>query len=250
MIDRKLIDKILAYAIAVVVSFLMLLIFLSVVAVEVAKKSAPEREEIMNERMQKVEKFVARQKGNENLPDTWPPKMNIPYPDIELFDQKGQEFRISQLAGKILIVEYVDMSSPISQAQSGAREKGAFGIMQEVDQFAKTFDEVYKKNATNLSNWPNKDVMHLKIIAYTQDGAQPSRDDAQNWATHFGFEVSNNVIVAVAKSDIRDIQTQDILTGYQLVDRNQKLRVDSSGPAPKHNLNLTLIPLLEKLLLL
>lgn len=250
MIDRKLIDKILGYSIAVCVSVLMLLIFISVVAVEVGKKSADERQEIMDMAKKEVAKFEARHRQNENLPDAWPPKMNEKYPDLQLFDQKGQEFRVSQLEGKVLIVEYVDMSSPISQAQSGARQKQAFGIMQEVDQFAEPFYETLSKNAQGTVTWPNEDVIHLKIIVYTQDGAQPSRDDAQNWAEHFGFERENNVIVAVARDDLRDVKTQDIVTGFQLVDKNQKLRVDSSGPAPKHNLSMTLIPLFEKLLLL
>lgn len=250
MIDRKLIDKILGYAIAACVSVLMVLIFGSVIAVEVSKKSAPEREELLLSQRKKIERFVAERQENENLPNVWPPKMNVPYPDIELFDQKGQAFKISQLAGKILIVEYIDMSSPISQAQSGAKTKGAFGIMQDVDQYAEPFYDTLRKNAEGSISFPNNKVIHLKIIAYTQDGAQPSRDDAQNWAAHFGFKKENNIIVAVPKNDLRDLRTQDLVTGFQLVDKNQKLRVSSAGTAPKHNLKLTLIPLFEKLLIL
>ncbi len=247
MIDRKTIDKIIGYSIAGLVGTLIILIMISILVAEIAKKSPEERQEILTKQNKAIERFVAEATPNKNLPQIWPPKMNETYPDMDLFDQKGQAFKISDFAGKVLIVEYIDMSSPISQAQSGAKEAGAFGIMQEVDQLAERFEETVRKSAQTEIIWPNNQVIHLKIIAYTQDGAQPSRDDAQNWAEHFDFKTENNIIVAIAKKDIRSFQTQDIITGFQLVDKNQKLRADSSGIAPKHNLKLTLIPLFEKL---
>ncbi len=248
MIERKKIEKALSYAIAIVVCVLISLVFLSITFAEFSKKSMQERQEILSKQRDTIKKFIVEAKPNENLPKTWPPQMNVTYPDMELLDQKGKEFKISDFAGKVLIIEYVDMSSPISQAHSGAKSKGAFGIMQDVDKLAETFEDTVQKNADGKINFPNDNVIQLKIIAYTQDGAQPSRDDAWNWAEHFGFERDNNVIVAISKKDIRTPKTQDIVTGFQLVDKNQKLRVDSSGVAPKHNLKLTLIPLFEKLL--
>lgn len=247
-VERKIIDKILGYAIAACVSFLMILLFASLIASEFTKKSPAEQEKILLEQRKQFERAIALQRENKNLPSIWPPKMNAPYPDIELFDQKGQSFRTSQLAGRIIIIEYVDMSSPISQAQSGAKEKGAFGVMQEVDKLASPFQEALKQTTRKQMPWPHKEVIELKIIVYTQDGDQPSRDDAQNWAEHFGFAKENNVIVAIPKNDLRDIKTQDLVTGFQLVDKNMNLRVDSSGIEPKHNLRLTLMPLFEKLL--
>lgn len=248
MIEREKIDKILGYAIASCVSFLMILIFISIIAAEFGKKGVEERQEILDHQKKEFAKLEARSKKNENLPEDWPPKMNTKYPELVLLDQKGQEFKTSQLEGKILIIEYVDMSSPISQAQNGAKDSLAFGVMQDIDQLSEPFSNTYSKNAQTPMTWPNDKVIHLKIIVYTQDGAQPSRDDAQNWAEHFGFKKENNIIVAVPKNDLRDIRTQDIVTGFQLVDKNQTLRVDASGPAPKHNLQMTLIPLFEKLL--
>lgn len=248
MINGKKIEKALKYAIATFTCIVIMLVFMSLIAAEVAKKPQAERQEIFTKQKEVIEKIAAARVPNENLPDIWPPKMNETYPDLELFDQKGQEFKISDFAGKILVIEYIDMSSPISQAQSGANLKGAFGIMQEVDQFAQEFHDVIAQTAQTKISWPNDNVVQIKIIAYTQDGSQATRDSAQNWAEHFGFTKENNVYVGITKKDIRNVKTQDILTGYQLVDANQKLRVDSAGPAPKHNLKLTLVPLFEDLL--
>lgn len=248
MFERGFIDKAIGYTIAGLVCFLIVLMFYSVIAIEIAKKPAVERERILVEQRQEFERMIARQKPNENLPDVWPAQMNEVYPDITLFDQTGREFRVSDLKGRVIILEYVDMSSPISQAQSGANDRGAYGVMQDIDQYARPFADILKKDPDVGIALPHHDVIELKIIVYTQDGLQPSRDDAQNWAAHFGFEKDKGVIVAVAKKDLRSVQTQDLVTGFQLLDKKLRLRVDSAGQEPKHNLRTTFVGLVPKLL--
>lgn len=247
MIERKTIDKIISYSTAALACFLIMIFFLSMISVEVHKKPQEERQKIFDEQRESFERQAALQRPNENLPDSWPPKMNVEYVDLELFDQAGQAFRLHDLRGKVLIVEYVDMSSPVSQAQSGAKTRGAYGVMQEVDEYTGTFEDMVKRNIDAVLKFPHDDIIELKIIVYTQDGEQPSRDDAQNWAAHFGFTRGGNVIVAIPRKDIRGPQTQDLVTGYQLVDKNLNLRVDAAGLEPKHSF-ITLSTMVPKLL--
>ncbi len=248
MLERKQIDKIIAYASAILVSALIMLVLFSILAVEIKKKPIEERQRIFAEQQKQFDILKSSTTINENLPNPWPPKMNEPYPDIDLIDQNGQEFKLSSLKGKIVIVEFIDMTSPISQAQSGAWLVGAYGRIQEIDKYTETFSDTLRKNTEPSIILPNNNIMQVKIIVYSEDGKQPSRDDAQNWASHFGYTREEGVIVSVARNDIRDIRTQELVTGFQLIDKNQILRVDSAGPTPKHNLKMTLVPLIPKLM--
>ncbi len=72
-------------------------------------------------------------------------------------------------------------------------------------------------------------------------------NDADKWAEHFDLNLEHGVIVAVPKKDMRSSDAQSIVTGYQLVDQHMMLRVDSAGMDAKHNLKMTLVPMLSKL---
>ncbi len=181
-----------------------------------------------------------------NLPKPWPPKMNETYPDLALVDSNGRNFNMSDMVGQVLLVEYIDITSPISQAQSGAANAGAYEG-QEVDKVAYDFKTMLYKNTTPPMEWPHDNVVLLQILVFNANGAQTSVDDAAGWSEHFGFGDDDSVIVAVPQKDIRGTELNNMIGGYQLVDKNLNLRVDSSGPAPKHNLRMTLAPMVTKL---
>ncbi len=248
--DSKKIQKYLDYAIKTLFAVLGLLLLLSVVYIESNKKSPEEIAKILDEAREMREILAKGGRLNTNLPDPWPPKMNKQYPEIELFDQEGKELTISSLKGKVLIVEYIDISSPISQAQSGAGLLGAYyaSASQDIDKYAQPFSKILMDNTDNSLILPNENIIELKIIIYGENANAGSRDDAYNWASHFDLDKSDNVIVAVPKKDIRGEIATSIIGGYQLVDKNGILRVDSAGSNPKHNLKMTLVPLVPKLI--
>lgn len=197
------------------------------------------------------EKFVAQKYGldfNENYPKPWPPAMNATYPDFDLIDQTGAKFKISDLKGKILLIEWVDMSSPISQAYSNAAESGVFGTVDKIDQFVLPIEKMIAKETSDALILPNDNVQILKIIIQTQNNQQPQQKDAEEWAAFFKYTKDNNVIVAVPVKDMRGKLTDAITPGFQLLDADLMLRVDSAGANPKHNLQMTLVPMLPKLL--
>lgn len=233
--------------------FIMLgvLVLFAVFVLEMTKKPQEEINAIIAEQRMEAQMRLAgknvRPKKERHLPDPWPPEMNTPYPNLILLDETGKEFLLHDYAGKVVVLEYIDMSSKQSQAQSGAALLGAYGNMTEVDRLVMTFADAFRKEVGEEMKYPNDNIVELKILVYTDDGSQPGVDDAEKWMDHFDLLGNDNVVVAVSKSDLRAQSTQNMIGGFQLLDRQSRLRVDSSGPAPKHNLRMTLVPLAQKL---
>ena len=246
--ERKKVDKIINLSVKILFSALFVIMFFAVMRIEATKKPQEEIDAILEQQKEELDKLLAGKSLNENLPEMWPAKMNKPYPEIELIDREGKAFKLSDFKGKVIILSFLDMSSPTSQAQSGAGLSGPYGVTQDKDQYAETFEDVVRKSVDGDFSLPHPDVLQVNILVYKQDGSQPTVDAAENWATHFDLEKEQGVIVAVPQKDIRGDETNKIINGFQLIDKNHILRVDSSGPEPKHNLKMTFIPLVPKLL--
>ncbi len=251
MPDRKLVHKIIIISVKVLVSALFVLIVLSIFSLEMTKKPQKEIDAILRKHRENIMAIIARRHDGENTligsKSYWPPRMNQAYPDIELFDQNGRFFKLSDLKGYILVVSYVDMSSPISQAQAGSATFGAYGVTDSVYKNVRPFSQVVSKNAPDNFTLPNNNVLEVYILVYTQDGSLPTLNDATKWSQHFKLDLEHGIMVAVPKNDMRNSDTQNIITGYQLIDSNMMLRVDSAGMNAKHSLKMTLIPMLYKL---
>ncbi|PCJ97280.1 MAG: hypothetical protein COA45_10090 [Zetaproteobacteria bacterium] len=249
-VTRAGIDKTLSVMIRGLFGSLMVLMFFAFVSIEANKKPDVEIARILEEQKKLRIILATKSKGNENLPKIWPPKMNSVYPELELYDQAGKKFLLSSLSGRVIVLEYIDIASPTSQAQSGSATFGVYygAKTQEIDKQAQPFSKVISKVTNGAFQLPNDNVYELKIIIYGADGAAGSRDDAELWAEHFKLNESANVIVAVPSKDMRSDESQSLIRGFQLLDRNMILRVDSSGIMPKHNLQMTLAPLIPKLI--
>lgn len=245
--EREKVNKIINISLKILFSALFILIFIAVMNIEATKKSDEEIASILQQQMEERAKLAAGKPLNENIPDPWPPKMNKPYPKIGLIDKDGKAFNLSDHKGKVIILNFIDMSSPVSQAQAGSGLAGPYGVTQDVDQYTEPFADTVRKTVEDFS-LPNDNVVEINVLVYAQDGAQTTVDDAANWATHFDLEQEQGVIVAIAQKDIRSEESDKIINGFQLIDQNHILRVDASGPEPKHNLKMTLIPMLPKLL--
>ena len=218
------------------------MIVVSIAALEANKKPWEERKKVLAE-------WNGIELPNENLPTPWPPEMNKPYPDIPLIDASGNEFNLSKYSGKIIVVEYVDMTSPVSQSYSGAKKYGVYGKpSNSYDESVMSFESLVAKETMGKVHIPNHDIIYLKIIIYNDNGEQAKPEDAKLWADHFKFKPENNYIIAVPQKDIRDKRTDKIVPGIQLVDSDFLLRVDSAGPNPKHDLRFRLVPLIPVLL--
>ena len=237
-----LILKYLRYATYVLSAFLVLAIGLSVYILEATKMPPEVRNRIMSDLNNQFKNYS-------NFPLPWPPQMNKQYPDIGLIDQEGKAFKLSDFRGKIILIETIDMAMAQSQAYSGAATFGPFGAKTaEVDKKLQPIQAIIGKYSEGKITLPNPDIIYVKIIFYNATAAQALPTDATNWAEHFKLSKADNIFVAVPDKDLRIAATTSLLPGFQLIDRAFNLRVDSSGLTPKHNLEMTLIPLIPKLL--
>ncbi|MCB1682222.1 MAG: hypothetical protein KDI61_05115 [Alphaproteobacteria bacterium] len=200
-------------------------------------------------RQRKADELFGPTVINPNLPKPWPPAMNEPYPDLSLIDAGGQALKLSDLQGKVIVVEFIDMTSPISQSYSGAKEKGVYGDTSKTfDETYSSFEDTVSKELQDQLTLPNPDLVIVKIIIYNEKGEQANPNDAEGWANHFGFIRANNYIVCVPEKDIRHRTTSKLIPGFQLIDKDFNLRVDSAGLKPKHSLQFSLVTMIPTLL--
>ncbi len=178
-------------------------------------------------------------------PSIWPPQLNKPYPDLELIDQDGMKFKLSDLKGHVIIIEPTGMNCPACQAFSGAHEYGAYQN-NAVEQHSKSFRKIFPQYAKGLK-LPSKDIFFVQLLLYDMKMGPPRPEDAANWAKHFNIRKKDYHIVAVSPYDLRSQASYNLVPGFQLIDRDFNLRADSSGHHPKHNLYTQLIPLTPKL---
>lgn len=236
---QKLLNKVIYYLAAMLIT---VLIFAGWV-IEAKKLPEEERNKVIDE-MTRVAQGLPK---NANLPVPWPPHMNSEYPDFEVIDQEGNQFKVSTLKGKVILIEMIDMMNPVSLSYNGAKEHGLIGKAESFDEYEDSLPIAIKENGTGSFVLPNPEVIVLKLIIYNQDGTQPNSLDAENWANYYRLTKEDNYIVAVPVKDFRGDESKKIVPGYQLIDRDFNLRVDAAGPAPKHNFKMSLIPHIGKL---
>lgn len=238
------------------ISFVVLVmgIFWGGVLLEVHQAPEEEQQAFLKEQRELYMAVTQDVKVNSNLPDPWPPQVNARYPDFALIDQNGTQFNLSDLEGRVVVLEYIDMSSLVSQKQSGSDKVGTFGQVNnptKKDITSYVFSDILTQDTNGGTRLPHPKLVELKVIIYGEGGEQASRDDAERWANHFGLTNAKNEVVAVPVKDLRDPLTDQSIGGYQLLDTKLRLRADSSGTevgVVKHNLRLTLLPLVPNLL--
>lgn len=176
----------------------------------------------------------------------WPPQIGEAYPDLDLIDQDGKAFRLSELKGYVIIVEPVGMNCPACQAFSGAHDVGAFEN-NPVQSGLSSFRKLLPAYAGGL-RFPHKDIIFVQLLLYDMNLDPPAPDDAARWARHFGFEKANREIVAVSPQDLRSDASYNLIPGFQLIDRDFILRSDSTGHSPRDDLYRMLLPMVPEVL--
>lgn len=174
----------------------------------------------------------------------WPPVLDKTYPDLELIDQEGQSFRLSDLKGKVILIEPVGMTCPACQGLSGAEKYGAFGNVNPADIY--DVDDMMRDYAK--VNWPHKDVVLVQLLLYDMRMGPPKAKDAAQWAKHFRKKKSRHEYVVVSPYDLRGSVSYNLVPGFQLIDKDFILRSDSTGHNPKQNMYKTLFPMVPILI--
>ena len=176
----------------------------------------------------------------------WPPRLEQKFPDLQLIDHTGREFRLTELAGKVILVEPIGMNCPACNAFSGAQEKGGYKGLQPQQgmQSIEKYLPIYAKGV----DIRNPDLKLVQLLLYDFNMNQPNAEDARFWAEHFGLDKYENVLVVVSKTDLRGKESFRMIPGFHLVDREFILRKDATGHRPQHNLFTDLLPSIPNLI--
>lgn len=176
----------------------------------------------------------------------WPPRLGKTYPDIEFTNYDGRRIQISDFKGKVVLVEPVGMSCEACNAFAGAHIRGDFeGIRPQPG--LDSIEEYMYERLDGLTV-DNSDLVLVQLLLYDLFMEAPDAEDARIWAEHFGFDKNPNVYVIFSERDLRGKASYRLIPGFQLVDRNSRLRADSTGHRPRHDLFTELLPMIPRML--
>lgn len=174
----------------------------------------------------------------------WPPVDGKAFPSVQLFDHLGREFSLSGLEDRPTLIEYVAMSCAGCQAFAGGNKHGAFGgfaTQANLD----SIDEYFKQYTGHELH--SSDINFVQLIVYNLDLKTPSTEDLAKWRKHFELDQSNSYVVHGGHA-LANKASFNMIPGFQLLDRNQKVLFDSTGHQPKHDLYRELLPAMKKML--
>lgn len=178
-------------------------------------------------------------------PPPWPPEKYRAYPDFELLNQDGKTVRLSDFAGRILLVEPIGMSCPASLALAGGHR---YGPLQRVAPQANidALEDYARQYAGVDLNDPR--IFRVQILLFNAEMQPPTPADLQDWVRHFRIPDYGNRVVLAGTAAMATAEGHKLVPGVQLVDQRFLLRADATGESPQDNLIHKLLPLLARLL--
>lgn len=175
----------------------------------------------------------------------WPPKLNAPYPSVNMVDQEGQLTSIEDFRGKVVLIEIVGMTCPACVALSGGSLYGGYGSTLPQSNIEPIDEYVERFSGESLDN---PDIVFVQILLSDPTMQPTDSEDAQTWAYHFRMNRKEGRIVLGGSKALFSGESLSLVPGFHLLDRNSVLRADSSGTLPPDNLYEKLIPMIPDLL--
>lgn len=175
----------------------------------------------------------------------WPPVDGQRYPELVLEDSHGQTVRLSDHAGKLILVELAAIPCKGCQAFAGGNQYGGFsgvGVQKGLDSIHN-----YTRNIASIDLKSSDDVLLVQLLLYGKGMGAPTREETQGWAEHFRIHDSEHQFVLRGDPSMVNRTTYNMIPGFHLIDRDFILRSDSCGHRPKENLYTDLLPKLKEL---
>jgi hypothetical protein len=152
----------------------------------------------------------------------WPPRQGERYPNLTLYDHRGQLVSLTSLRGKVILLEPVGMTCEACQSLSGAGKVGCFG--QQTAQAGVDALEDYFPRYTGGISLSDPRIAYVQVLLYGLDLHAPSAADAKAWAHHFKLDERPNVYVLAGTPELIGPASYAMIPGFQLIDRNFVLR--------------------------
>jgi hypothetical protein len=152
----------------------------------------------------------------------WPPRRGERYPNLTLYDHRGQLVSLASLRGKVILLEPVGMTCEACQSLSGAGKVGCFGH-QPAQAGVDALEDYFPRYTGGLSISDPR-IAYVQVLLYGLDLHAPSPADAKAWAHHFKFDERPNVYVLAGTPELIGPASFAMIPGFQLIDQNFVLR--------------------------
>ncbi len=171
----------------------------------------------------------------------WPPVANKPYPDLTLYDHRGNIVKLSKIArDRVVLLEPIGMTCQACQAFSGGHKYGPFkGVTPQEN--LESIEKYLSQYARGLEI-QNPKIVYVQLILFDMDMKAPSVESVKEWARHYRFGGRQNTYVLAGTPEMVGDVSYDMIPGFHLIDRNFVFRGDSAGHQPKHNLWREVLP--------
>ncbi len=173
---------------------------------------------------------------------SWPPTEGQRYPDLVLTDQQGETLHLSDLAGKVILLELAAVPCKGCQAFSGGNRYGGFAGVPVQPGLDSIHD--YAERYAGVTLGEDEDVVFVQLLLYGKSMTSPSQQEVAAWAEHFQLDRSADEIVLRGDPAMLGAATYAMIPGFHLIDRDFVLRYDASGHQPNHDLYRDLLPAL------
>jgi hypothetical protein len=152
----------------------------------------------------------------------WPPRRGERYPNLTLYDHRGQLVSLDSLRGKVILLEPVGMTCEACQSLSGAGKVGCFG-KQPAQPGVEALEDYFPRYSGGLS-LSDPRIAYVQVLLYDLDLHAPSPAEVKAWAHHFKFDERPNVYVLAGTPDLIGPASFAMIPGFQLIDKNFMLR--------------------------
>lgn len=177
---------------------------------------------------QEQEKKLASEVLESQARNAWPPETGYEFPSMLFLNANGQRRSMEEFRGRMVLVEYVWMGSPVTQALSGSNQRGPFGKVPINKQF-KSLEQYFPEYSGGVSI---NDVTLLQILMVDGASHEVTPETAKAWVKHFDLEAKRRTVLIGTPALLRNEGSQ-LLGGFQLLDRNLVVRVDATRERSK-----------------
>jgi thioredoxin 1 len=173
----------------------------------------------------------------------WSPRKGQLFPDLTIVLPDGTETRLTRWQNRAILIEYVAMPSPVSQALAGGNRRGPLGEQARSDVDVLEFAEVLPFFAKGVEFDPEEWV-HVALLVAGPEGGAPTAADARAWAQHFGIDVKQGRIVAAASTATLERGVRNFAPGFHLLDKRFVVQAVGTSGDIAERLRLDVLPAL------